>query len=403
MIEIQQMKRENLIWLILKGRIDSMTSGEIQQEITDLTASGERVIVLDFAQIVYISSAGLRVLLMHQKRLKKVSGELLLLQMQPDVLNVLTISRTDILFQIFKSEEDLLASLRSNPSKQTVNTLERDGVVFEYIQKAVTSGNLQTIGSQGKLNYAVYDSEDVIPVEAGDIQFGTGLATMGVAYDSMKDLFGEAVVLNHSLFYYPAIKNACVDFMLCDRENRDTVYQFFHGFRFQGAFHTIIQFKSKEQFPELNTLLQIIPELVEGKRFGIVLMAESKGVFGMSLKKVPIVENQPPGDSGIFDKENFFQWVDFSVEPNFIDHVVLGAGILLNDGSEKDPEIQQLLPAGSRFHLHGAIFDKQPLNKNLAHFEKEMERIINESMVYKVQHLLGQSRFSNGMIAVIRL
>lgn len=403
MIEIQQENRDGLTWLILKGRIDSMTSSEIQQEIDDLTATGERLIILDFSAIVYISSAGLRVLLLHQKKLKKVDGELILYNLIPEVFNVFKTSHLNTLFRIFDGEAELLATLSARKTGQVISTRDADGIALEYIQSDAPAGKLFTIGSQEKMNSSAYNAGDVVPISAGEIQYGTGLATTGVSYDSMKELFGEAIVLNHSLFYYPAIKNACVDFMLHTPENSAMMYQFFHGFGFQGKFNMVLKFQGVERFADLNALMRLIPELLPAQRLGIVLLAESKGLFGMSLKQVPIVENRPEDAANIFSKEHFPDWIDFPVEPTFIDHVVLGTGIWIRDREKETPEIAQLVPKETGFHLHAAIFDKEPLVKNIAHFEKEMQRITNESGIHKVQHLLGQSRFSSGMIGTIAL
>lgn len=62
-----QMKNENdYVELIVEGRIDSNTSGALQEEILTLL-EGDKHLVVDFGLVTYISSAGLRVLLMGQK------------------------------------------------------------------------------------------------------------------------------------------------------------------------------------------------------------------------------------------------------------------------------------------------------------------------------------------------
>ena len=71
--------------LTLTGRLDTVTSTKLQTALTEVIQSSETV-VLDFAGVEYVSSAGLRVLLQGQKtaqgadksmKLKNVSSEVM--------------------------------------------------------------------------------------------------------------------------------------------------------------------------------------------------------------------------------------------------------------------------------------------------------------------------------------
>ena len=55
--------------LTVEGRIDTLTSKELEDEITAELGNFDSLI-LDFANLEYISSAGLRVLISTQKKLK---------------------------------------------------------------------------------------------------------------------------------------------------------------------------------------------------------------------------------------------------------------------------------------------------------------------------------------------
>lgn len=77
----------------LHGRLDGSTSGAADQHLTQLAADSEaRKIVLDLAALEYMSSAGLRVLLMAAKRAKGSGASLSLAAPQPAVRQVLEIS-----------------------------------------------------------------------------------------------------------------------------------------------------------------------------------------------------------------------------------------------------------------------------------------------------------------------
>ena len=73
----------------LDGRLDTITSPDLEQELTDL--SGVEHLVLDFAKITYISSAGLRVPLALQKRMGK-QGDMVVRHVDKMVMEVLEMS-----------------------------------------------------------------------------------------------------------------------------------------------------------------------------------------------------------------------------------------------------------------------------------------------------------------------
>lgn len=61
--------------IILKGRLDTVTSAELQAAL-DKEQINEKLVVLDFKELEYISSAGLRVLLSLKKKLSSEGREL---------------------------------------------------------------------------------------------------------------------------------------------------------------------------------------------------------------------------------------------------------------------------------------------------------------------------------------
>ena len=64
--------------LALRGRVDALSSAEIQKVFDRLIQAGERMILVDFAEVNYVRSAGLRLFLLVQKQLRSVGGEVLL-------------------------------------------------------------------------------------------------------------------------------------------------------------------------------------------------------------------------------------------------------------------------------------------------------------------------------------
>ena len=69
-MEITKNIQDNTATLFLAGRLDTMTAPELERELQDILPNAKDL-VLDFEQLEYISSAGLRVLLSAQKIMSK--------------------------------------------------------------------------------------------------------------------------------------------------------------------------------------------------------------------------------------------------------------------------------------------------------------------------------------------
>lgn len=76
--------------IALEGRLDTSTAPELEAELK-ASLDGIKELVLDFAKLEYISSAGLRVILSAQKTMSK-QGEMKLVGVNEEVMEVFEIT-----------------------------------------------------------------------------------------------------------------------------------------------------------------------------------------------------------------------------------------------------------------------------------------------------------------------
>ena len=76
----------------VSGRIDSNTSPQLARVLADTIASGKARLVLDLTATQYLSSAGLRILLLTAKRIETASGHFVLHGLSDRVRDVLDLS-----------------------------------------------------------------------------------------------------------------------------------------------------------------------------------------------------------------------------------------------------------------------------------------------------------------------
>ncbi len=388
----------------MTGRIDALSFAGIQKIFDNLILAGERTILVDMAGVNYVSSAGLRVFIMAHKELAKVGGEIILAGITEPVFEIFKMSGFTEVFRMLKSPEEIHEILGSRQQGAGVETREIDGISFEYMEKDIPKGLLFSVGSQAKAESASYTEADVNEVRPSDMPFGCGLGALGSSYGEYRDLFGESMVVRNNFFFYPAVKQPSVDFVLDAHKDPGITYKLLHGFGFTGDYRYILSFRDKSgRAIDLASLTKAFFGLSSAPILGIVMVAESKGIWGMHIKQTPVAEHKPADGKGIFDNDNFLQWIDFPVEPSYGNHIVVAVGIAVRDRELISPENRVLISEGSATHLHGGIFDKAPISDRIQDFDDEIGRIFNELSVHKIQHLLGKSRFSGGMAALVEL
>jgi stage II sporulation protein AA (anti-sigma F factor antagonist) len=108
-MDIQQSTQGNVVLLAAAGRIDTTTSGALDDALRRALEAGARNVVVDLSDVEYISSAGLRVLLVLAKRLRDLRGRLVLCAMSEPVKQVFELAGFMPLFTIEPSRESAAA------------------------------------------------------------------------------------------------------------------------------------------------------------------------------------------------------------------------------------------------------------------------------------------------------
>lgn len=112
-MEVREERRPGGILVIVPlGRLDSVTSGELEARLIAHLAAGETRLVIDMAQVEYISSAGLRVLLSVAKKLRG-RGQVALCSLARSVRQVFELAGFLPLFTIEDSREPAVARMAS--------------------------------------------------------------------------------------------------------------------------------------------------------------------------------------------------------------------------------------------------------------------------------------------------
>ena len=108
-MSVTREKNGEILLVSTAGQINSANAAELETQLLQWVEEGEHKWVLDMSGVEYISSAGLRVVLLLAKRLKQQGGRVVLCSLQPHVLEVVDISGFLSILDVADSRDAALA------------------------------------------------------------------------------------------------------------------------------------------------------------------------------------------------------------------------------------------------------------------------------------------------------
>jgi anti-sigma B factor antagonist/stage II sporulation protein AA (anti-sigma F factor antagonist) len=99
------------VLVVASGRIDLETAEAFKNELSTALAAAERALVIDLSGVDYISSAGLRSLMIVFKAGKAAGKSFAIAGLQPLLMEIFTISRFNLVFPLFDRPRDAIEKL----------------------------------------------------------------------------------------------------------------------------------------------------------------------------------------------------------------------------------------------------------------------------------------------------
>lgn len=107
-MEVINRKEKGAVVVQVRGRLDAVSSPELEKEIEKLIAGGENHLIVDLGESDYISSAGLRIILASAKKAKGKGGSLSVASLQSMVKEVFEVSGFNTIIPIYGSVDEAL-------------------------------------------------------------------------------------------------------------------------------------------------------------------------------------------------------------------------------------------------------------------------------------------------------
>ncbi len=110
---IIQKEKNGIMELSISGRLDAVSAVEADKDFNSVIDDGHENLLVDLARLDYISSAGLRVLLVVAKRIQQSGGKVVLCTLSANVKEVFEISGFSSIFSIFPTNEEAIKFLKA--------------------------------------------------------------------------------------------------------------------------------------------------------------------------------------------------------------------------------------------------------------------------------------------------
>ncbi len=406
-MEITRTAAAEHVELKLKGRLDAIWSDHVGRALAECVRAGQHALVLDMAEVDYISSAGIRILVIVHAAA----------QGHPR-----TTGRDQRLRE--RAERAAVGRTRCPPaSRSRPRGRPRAGC------RAASSG--QFLLSQPGTTAEVYDLDlnatlqvdwlgdaaawlagRAPPVACTSVEFpvqtlGLGLGALGAGEASAGERLGEFLAAGGAAVCQPADGTHKPDYMLLQGSLTPTV-QVAYGLVGRGGFGRLLRFdKGPEQTSvPLSAVVQACLDAVGSDAVGLVMVVETAALIGAALQKTP---GHPPTDQArsIFAFPDVRDWLSFTAEPALANTTSLIVGLAANAARGASLRLLKPLVRSGELHghFHAAAFPYRPLRKGRVELAATVRPLFESEQVLGLLHLLndwrpasgaGESRFLRG-------
>jgi anti-anti-sigma factor len=389
-MQITEHPGAELLELRLTGRIDATWADHLSSTIENAVRAGAHRVVLNFEGVDYISSLGIRVLLVQYKLLKSVNGTLAIIRPSSFCRSVLTSVGLSVI--LVDDESQLALGVAQQAPRQ-----HHGGATYEiYPQKVAQPLSCTLVGDPGRMASTGFTADDCqsIPFAAGS--FGLGIGAFGQDFSDCANRFGEFLAAGGCAISLPTNEAHGLPDYVIEQGALVPRVEALYGVAGAGDFSTMVRFDSDSDGPGkigLSELVSTLLQISSAESIAFVVLAEAAGVVGAALRKSPAgaaLNHQLPGVR---------DWLSFTTERTSDKTLCLIVGAASrNPGEKASPFLRPLKPNSPIFaHIHAAVFPYRPVRRGELPFGGVIADLLSASSPTSVLHLMADSRPFEGV------
>jgi|694.fasta_scaffold131104_3 anti-anti-sigma factor len=404
------------------ARIEGRLDGFGAKGASEAFAAGNpsRRLVLDCAEMSYLSSAGVRVMLGLHKQAAASGGAVALARVQPFCASVLEMSGLTGMIPVFASVDEAVVELREHEGKgATAEGCETGAGKFVFHPVGNGAGTIDILGDIGYVLDCALTEELVAGKPFFETEYSLGLGALGGQPDDYLPVMGEAVMLAGTMVWLPTDGNDTPDYMTPRKASTTVVLRTGFNASLRGGFNEFAEFTATPGKPaDIREIYRALFDLAKMRRpdfrgvIGLAMRAEIHEAFGAGITKSPLLVNRPVNGKPITDASNFGEWFESDATPRHqgTTALICGAGEdLTADLSGIDQERLRRMfyvnPANKGtltevLHNHAVFFREAPPPVGTRDMDVEMRRVVDGGEFVDMRHLLDQTTVNSALLAV---
>ncbi len=401
-IELEQIGKH--VVLHLAGRLDVVWAETLVKRVQEELRSGHHGVWIDASGVVYLSSAGIRVLIQLHREVAAVHGEFFVIRPSEFVDNTLRMSGLDSLI----ASDDQISAIHS-PNKEMMGAAVPSICVEGMVVDVFPLGQAEmrwSVPARWK-PWETVEDRDMRSLRFPAPSVGLGIGAAGQDLNDLRGRFGEFVAVAGCVALQPADSEQHLPDFVTQTGDFVPEVNAIQALVAEGEFSTLLRFQpeSEEGRLSLSDLAASALKACASDSVVLVVLAETDGLVGMALSRSPGLVNSVTQPGTFPEIRN---WMNFCGE-----RVHAGKSVLLvsfvsrcADNSELVPFLSAMPSQPGLFaHSHAAAFPFMPLPDGVIQLNEQVKALFDAHDPVDLLHVveddrpltgLGQSTFIRG-------
>lgn len=425
-MNIKTERKDGILVITPDGRLDAFEATNLEKEIRTAIKDEDCYLVLDMEKVQYLSSGGIRVLIMMQKELKKRNGEVYLCHAPEYISQVLKMTGVDTLFTTYQSVDEAISHSKIQENMKTsqmhleqLPQYHKHDMAFRIYQSTTRPASLKIVGNLSKVLHATLEPGDIKSRYFSDTEYSIGLGALGSSLDDCFRLLGEMITIGGTMVWLPTDGHDTPDFLIPQKDTGAIVIYTGLNTSLDGEFNDIMVIESTADNTSISIsdIYDAIFDIARDRQIpsrslvSISLIADLNALYSSGVKISPVKEFAPANGGLIMDPENVNQWMNINTQPKYRDKTMISFGMgidLSNDLSYLDKDsldnLFYLHPANTgnkkmMLHNHGVVFEQMKWQPDLG-LDNEIKRIVRTGEFLDMRHLLDNTRITRAVAGV---
>jgi anti-anti-sigma factor len=417
-MKIERSDQNGVCVAALTGRLDGFGAKEAEKLV-----AGEKIsapLLLDCAELSYLSSAGVRFLLGMQRAAAGSGSAFALSGLQPFCLSVMEMSGLSGMIPVYASVAEAVRAMQAGSAAvEGGERCETDAGTFVFHPVGSTAGTIDILGDIANVIDCAITPELVAGKPFFESEYSLGLGALGGRAEDYLPVMGEAIMVAGTMVWLPTDGNDTPDYMIPRKASTSVVLQTGFNASIRGGFNEFVEFTAAPGRPaSVREIYRSLFDLAKTRRpdyrgvIGLAMRAEISEAFGAGITKSPLLSNRPANGEMITDASNYDEWFESDKTPRHqgTTALICGAGedLTADLSAINQDRLRRMFyinPANKGaqnevLHNHAVFFRNAPPSGGTRDMDVEMRRVVDAGEFVDMRHLLDQTTITRALIAV---